>query len=239
MYYFDHTFPRPPENLACDEALLDACEEDGALPVLRFWQPTQPFVVLGYGNKFRSEVNVEFCEQARIPILRRCTGGGTVLQLHGCLNYSLILPIDESSGLHTVSSANRIIMQRTSEALQPFHPAPIKIQGCTDLAIDGLKFSGNSQRRKKRFLLFHGSLLLSADNSLIEQALAVPARQPDYRKNRRHSDFLTNLRIPPEKVKAALRHAWDAQLPFSNIPENRITRLCAEKYDSEAWNRKF
>ena len=37
--------------------------------------------------------------------------------------------------------------------------AGVEVQGHTDLAINSLKFSGNSQRRKERFLLFHGVFL--------------------------------------------------------------------------------
>ena len=38
MKYFDFTLPTPAENLACDEALLEACERGGD-EILRFWEP--------------------------------------------------------------------------------------------------------------------------------------------------------------------------------------------------------
>jgi lipoate-protein ligase A len=239
MRYLELTLPRPEENLACDEALLDACEEGQAPSILRFWEPRQAFVVLGYGNKIEVEVNVDFCEQNSIPVLRRCTGGGTVLQAPGCLNYSLILPISSETELHTVSATNRFIMRRNADALANLTGLPVRVEGCTDLGLNGLKFSGNSQRRRRNSLLFHGSILLSAEISLIEETLAVPSKQPDYRHNRSHADFLTNLNVSAAEIKAVLRNVWGASQLLINFPHDRVTALCREKYDLACWNRKF
>src|ERR1700685_1591535 len=97
MKFLDLSFPSPAENLACDEALLDWREENGGEEILRFWEAPETFVVVGYANKIAAEVNVAACEAREIPIFRRCSGGGTVLQGPGCLNYTLILRITENS----------------------------------------------------------------------------------------------------------------------------------------------
>ena len=154
MKFLDLTLPTPPENLACDEALLDFFEANGGDGVLRFWEPQSYFVVVGYANHVQKEVNVAACEAAGVPILRRCSGGGTVLQGPGCLNYSLVAKIEEAGPLASIISANRSIMERTGAALDSKIQNPkSKIQnaGSTDLTIGKLKFSGNAQRRKKHF----------------------------------------------------------------------------------------
>src|SRR5437868_3728954 len=109
MLKADLAFSTPEENLACDEALLDLCEETGGQEILRLWEPTRYFVVVGYGNKVETEVHVSFCHERAIPILRRCTGGGTVLQGPGLLNYALILGTDASGPCHSISAANKFI----------------------------------------------------------------------------------------------------------------------------------
>ena len=78
-------------------------------------------------------------------------------------------------------------------------PDPIAIRGHTDLAIGGRKFSGNSQRRRKHFLLFHGTFLLNFDLALIGELLRMPSKEPDYRESRKHADFLTNINVSAEK----------------------------------------
>lgn len=239
MYYSDLTFPTPEENLACDEALLDRCEEGKSDEVLRFWEPAQYFVVVGYGNKVRIEVNLPYCRINNTPILRRCTGGGTVLQGPGVLNYSLILRIEEGGPVQSISATNDFILQRTQTALATLLKAPVEMCGQTDLAIGGLKFCGNAQRRKKHFLLFHGSFLLHLDIDLVEKALPQPSKQPEYRFNRSHSDFLMNLKVPAAMLKPALQKTWDAYVPLTAVPSDQIAGLAREKYALKEWNFKF
>src|SRR5580658_1412795 len=136
MKFLDLTFPSPAENLACDEALLDWREEQSGADILRFWESPEPFVVVGYANKIQAEVNVANCEAKKVPIFRRCSGGGTVLQGPGCLNYALILRVEKSPRLASISGANIYIMERNREAIQMVvgDSHIVQIQGYTDLA---------------------------------------------------------------------------------------------------------
>jgi lipoate-protein ligase A len=239
MKYLDRTLDTAQANLACDEALLDACEEGAPDEILRFWDPRQHFVVLGYSNKVATEVNLDSCKALRFPVLRRCSGGGTVLQGPGCLNYALILRIREGSATGNITEANAFIMNRNRNALNSLLGGQVLIQGHTDLTLQGLKFSGNSQRRRRRFLLFHGSFLLDLDLPLVEQALRLPSKQPAYRRNRAHKDFLTNLALQADIIKEAMKHAWGASEMIEEVPEERIDHLVHVKYARDEWNLKF
>src|SRR5687767_7951565 len=118
MKFLDLTLPTPAENLACDEALLDLCENE-RVEILRFWEAREPFVVVGYGNQVASEVNVEECRRRGVPVLRRCSGGGTVVQGPGCLNYNLTLGIhDQAAALATVTGTNEFVMEQNRAALE-------------------------------------------------------------------------------------------------------------------------
>jgi len=237
MTYCDLTLPTPEENLACDEALLEVCEEGPAVEVLRIWEPSQYFVVVGYANKVSDEVHDAYCDFSGIRILRRCTGGGAVLQGPGVLNYSLILRADGE--FHNIPATNNSILKRHQAALAAILKAPVEIQGHTDLAIGGLKFSGNSQRRKKNCLLFHGSILLHLDIERVEKTLPFPSRQPDYRFGRSHSDFLMNLKVPSDLIKNTLRKTWNAAQQLPQVPSGEIAVLARGKYSQPEWNLKF
>ena len=257
MKLLDLTFPTPAENLACDEALLESCEDRAGLEVLRFWEPHEYFVVVGYSNPVEREVNVAACARRAIPILRRCTGGGTVLQGPGCLNYSLILRIDSNPALETVTGTNRFVMERNRAALEkllsessrrkealspnvqrPTSNVQLSVGGHTDLAIDGRKFSGNAQRRKRGTVLFHGTFLLDFNLGLVSELLPMPSKEPDYRKRRPHGQFLMNLAVPADDLKAALCHAWSAIEEVKAFPEELTQKLVEEKYSTDAWNLK-
>ena len=237
MKFLDLTMPSPAENLACDEALLDFCEETGAPEILRVWESPEYFVVVGYANKVDMEVNREACRARQIPILRRCSGGGAVVQGPGCLNYSLVLNISDNHSLQTITQTNRFIMERHRESFQSNSEKKVEIQGYTDLTMAGLKFSGNAQRRKKNYLLFHGAFLLNFDLQIIEELLKAPSKQPSYRNNRSHKEFLTNVSWPAAKLKELLRHTWRMPEISDLLPE--MSEGVIAKYRSDEWNRKF
>ena len=240
MKYFDFTLPTPAENLACDEALLGLCEEGGE-EVLRFWEPREPFVVVGYANRAAREVNLAACRERGIPVLRRCSGGGTVVQGAGCLNYSVILRIggEGSRGTESIGSTNGHVLARNQAAVKSLVNETVEIQGHTDLAVNGRKFSGNAQRRLRSALIFHGTFLLNFDLGLIEQVLPLPSQEPEYRRGRAHGEFVTNLNLPAAEVKAAMRKVWGAEEEFKVDLSERARELVAEKYGSEKWNGKF
>ncbi len=237
MKVLDLTLPSPAANLALDEALLDVCEADAAGEVLRFWEPQEYFVVIGYSNRVATEVNAAACQREKVGIYRRCSGGGTVLQGPGCLNYSLILRIDGNDSLQTITGANCHIMARHREAMSALLGRPTSVQGHTDLALGGLKFSGNAQRRKRRALIFHGTFLLNFDLGAIGRFLPLPSRQPEYRQSRPHTLFLTNIPAWAREIKETLRKAWSAAGKLETVPD--YEKLVAEKYSREDWNFKF
>jgi len=247
MKLFNLNFLPPPAQLASDEAVLDWCENGHGEETLLFWEPNENFVVVGYANKVNSEVNTAACAAKGIPIFRRCSGGGTVLQGPGCLNYSLILRITDDGPLRNITSANQFIMERNRAAIESLADQfktsnskfKISVRGHTDLCLGNLKFSGNSQRRKKNFLLFHGSFLLNFDLALVGEFLRMPSLQPDYRAGRSHDDFLANLNLPAGPVKAALQKAWSANENLENFPRLEFQKLAAEKYLTDAWNLKM
>lgn len=237
MKIFDKTFAAPEENLACDEALLDSCEANEKDEVLRFWESARHFVVLGYSNKAAHETNLANCSKLKIPIYRRPSGGGAVLQGPGCLNYALILKI--SKELDTIADTNRYVMEKNRRALEAALRQPVRVRGITDLALGDLKFSGNSQRRKRNYVLFHGTFLLGMDISLVEQALRFPSKVPCYREGRSHKDFVINLEVDSKAIKKALYEEWRAKGKLSSAPDADMKNLIREKYSTQEWNYKF
>ena len=84
MRFLDLTLPTPAENLALDEALLLEAEAGRGEELLRVWEWPTFAVVLGSGCRLGAEVNEAACRSDHVPILRRASGGGTVLLGAGC-----------------------------------------------------------------------------------------------------------------------------------------------------------
>jgi lipoate-protein ligase A len=237
MKYLNLSFQTPEENLACDELLLNLCEENRGQEFLRFWQPASHFIVLGYSNRYRREVRPVRCRQMNVPVLRRMSGGGAVVQGPGCLNYSLVLKIKPE--IKNITLSNRFIMTRNKRALEPLVGPKIELMGDTDLVLGSRKFSGNAQRRTRQAVLFHGTFLLHMDFELMGRILRVPEKQPVYRQNREHRDFLVNLNLPAELIQKNMREEWQADQVATGLPQDRVDRLVEEKYSRKTWNLKF
>ena len=101
-------------NMAIDEAIL-AAQKEHANPTLRFYGWTQPAFSFGYFQNITAEVDVEACRANGIDLVKRMTGGGTVV--HGWeLTYTLILP--RGAGEMRVSDAYDGIGQSLVKAFQ-------------------------------------------------------------------------------------------------------------------------
>ena len=195
----DRTFGSPEENLAFDDSLLETdCE------TLRFWESPVPFVVLGRSGKAEAEVDPAACEANGIPILRRSSGGGTVLQGPGCLNYALALSLELRPELANVAASYAIILSRIADVLGL---QGVEVRG-SDILHGGRKVSGNAQRRTRGWLLHHGTLLHGLNVRLIEGFVLEPRRQPCHRNGRPHREFLTNLPISAEVLKERVARVW-------------------------------
>lgn len=261
MHWLDWSSPDPAMNLAIDEALLDAAEEGLTEEILRFWESPSPFVVLGAGCRVAEDVDEGACRAAGVPVHRRCSGGGTVVQGPGCLNYALVLATERARELDSVAGTNRYVLGRLAAAIEarlngagaganppPARrrgPEPIALthEGTSDLAWGPRKVSGTAQRRKKSHVLFHGTLLYDFDLSLAARCLREPAKQPDYRARRTHGEFLTNLPASREELKEAVRAAWtavDAE-PVALVPRlfTAAEALIRTRYGLESWTRIF
>jgi lipoate-protein ligase A len=238
MRYLDLTLPTPEENLALDEALLEEAERAGRpTETLRLWEPAEPMVVVGRSSRIEAEVHRDACRRRGIPILRRPSGGAAVVTGPGCLMYALVLSYRLRPELRMIDHAHRFVLGRIASALRPLVPE-VTCQGTSDLAVDALKFSGNSVRCKRDHFLYHGTILYDFPLDLIAQCLATPPRQPDYRSGRTHDSFVTNLPLPPDTIRAALVAAWNAGQPYIEWPRAATRRLAAEKYNRPEWNER-
>jgi len=237
MRYLDLTLPTAAENLALDEALLEEAEALGQpAETLRVWEPTGLAVVVGRSSKIADEVHVEACLRLGVPILRRTSGGSAVVIGPGCLMYALVLSLQLRPELRAVRLAHRCVLGTLADALGRL-VSGVCCRGTSDLAIaegdptkNPRKISGNSIRMRHDHLLYHGTLLYDFRLEWADRLLAMPPREPKYRRGRAHGSFLANLPLEAASIRQALKTAWDATEPHPGWPRDLIARLVAERY---------
>lgn len=229
MRYVDRTLSDLSKNLALDEALLLQAEAGETGECLRVWEWPDHAVVLGVGCSLNDDVDEDRCCRDRIPVIRRSSGGGTVLLGAGCLLFSLILSYERAAALRSVRRSYAYILDIVRRGLCDIVPG-IELAGVSDLAIAGRKFSGNAQQRKRDFLLHHGTILYDFDIEITGRVLRLPLRQPDYRKSRPHEAFMTNIPAPANQLKESLPRMWQATPDETQLPTQLIEALAREKY---------
>ena len=169
---------------------------------LLIWEAAHPAVVLPRNGAADAWAYPEACAARDIPILRRDSGGGAVVVGPGCLTYALILSLDARPALSDVTASYSTLLQATADTLAILG---VTIHS-TDLALGGRKFAGHAQRRLRRTLLHHGTILYGLDLGLIDAILPEPLRRPVWRGSRRHREFLTNVPLSRADLIARIEH---------------------------------
>ena len=171
--------PRQPVmQMAMDQALNDAVAQGRLPPTLRIWNWSAPAVILGRFQSLSREVHVERARSLGFTLVRRCTGGGTmVIQPDRAITYSLYLPLDFVKGADLIDSY-RICDYWLVRGLR-MQGIQAGWQGMNDIASPRGKMGGAAQRRLPSGargpggLLHHTTLSYSVDAELMAQVLNV------------------------------------------------------------------
>jgi lipoate-protein ligase A len=236
----DLSLERPAANLALDEALLEACDEEvrksgDSKGCLRFWESLTRFVVLGVSGRIEREVDESACEREGIPVLRRGSGGGTVVQGPGCLDFALIVPTHRDPRLRDVHASYSWFLDRTIAALGI---PGATLQGSSDLAVADRKFGGSAQKRTARAILHHSTILYDFDLSILPRILRLPEKQPDYRGGRAHLDFVTNIGLSSAEIRSRIAAAWGAVPADPEWQPPPLEERISERFENPAWIRR-
>jgi len=165
----------PAMNMAIDQMLLESVGATGR-PTLRLYGWSEPTLSLGYFQ--RSDERKTHPPSQPLAVVRRATGGGAIVHHHE-LTYSFIFP-----SAATVVGANDGLYQKVHGAMiraladlavrASIYDRPCQQQRCdrpflcfmrrspNDVIVNGYKALGSAQRKTRKAVLQHGSLLLRA-----------------------------------------------------------------------------
>jgi lipoate---protein ligase len=255
MQLLDLTLDTPVENLALDEALLDSAElaartapaHAGDHEVLRIWEPPATMVVAGSSTRLADEVHLDRCSATGVPVLRRASGGMSIVTGPGCLMYAVVLSYEKRPQFRSIDRAHQGVLETIAAALNgallgatgSASVPSVRRKGISDLVFGDRKFSGNSLRCKRQHLLYHGTLLYDFNLEAISQLLKMPSRQPAYRQGRSHAEFIMNLPLESSALRRALLETFAAREQHPDWPRELTVQLVAEKYSRPEWNQRM
>lgn len=170
------------QQLQLEEALLRTYT--GNVCILNSGAPDA--VVLGVSRSPEQDVHLPSLHEDRVPLIKRYSGGGTVFIDENSLLVTWIMnsPITES--------AHSLLMW-THKIYAPIFPETFAITD-NDYTVENKKIGGNAQYIQKNRWVHHTTFLWDMDIHKLNRYLPIPQKQPAYRKQRSHADFLTTIR---------------------------------------------
>lgn len=173
------------EQLQIEEGLLRASELNFCL--INRGSPRA--IVMGISGKAEEHLDLPKIKRDRIPVIRRFSGGGTVIVDEHTLFISFLFNKD-SLPIHPFPEP---ILRWSGELYRKSWNIPSFHLVENDYAIGHLKCGGNAQYIKKERWLHHTTFLWDYRNENMEYLL-LPPKRPKYRESRSHADFLCRLK---------------------------------------------
>ncbi len=241
-------------NMAIDEAILIS-QKDHPNPTLRFYDWMTPAFSFGYFQNITSDVNVHACREENIKLVKRLTGGGTVI--HGWdLTYSLILPrysaektvseMYQKIGENLVSAFRRLGIPAT-RYIPSTNQADLSQNICLtnlaehDVLCDDKKIAGVSVRRSRKGILFQGYISLdSPPNPILKRVSKHREGQKVVKEN--SSAINTDGRCINRNILIqTICETFDIGISFNvgKMSEKELAlaeELAKNKYETDAWN---
>ncbi len=156
----------------------------------KLWIPDNTYIILGASNTPENALNTAAVEEDKITVLKRPSGGQTVILTPQTLVISVFFP--SASSLHPSKifyHVNAVIIQSLAdEGIET-----LSMRGISDIAIADKKILGSSIYKSKEKIFYHAVLNFNEDTTTFDRYLKHPTREPDYRKGRNHKDFVTSL----------------------------------------------
>ena len=158
--------------------------------VFNLWQPETTYLILGQSNKMETSLFLDKAEEDGIIIMKRPSGGETVILTPNTLVISAVFIQAEMTRPHQYFARfNESIIKGLS--LSGIENVVHK--GISDLAIGEKKILGSSIYHKKDKVFYHAVLNVAERIEMIEKYIRHPKREPDYRKGREHGEFVTSI----------------------------------------------
>jgi len=170
------------------------------------WIPDETCIVMGRSNNPSDSIFIEDVVADSIPVYKRPSGGETVVLSNKMVVLSIaVAQTDFKNGKSYFKDYNTKIIS----VLESFGIRNLGYKGISDITINDLKILGSSIYQNKFVVFYHAVLNVDESVSLIDKYLKHPLREPDYRKNRNHKDFVTSLfkenyNISIDKIKKAI-----------------------------------
>ncbi len=232
-------FNDPYLNMAIEESILLAVNEGASPNTIRFWRNIKS-VVMGRSQNLADEVNVEACKRHEVKILRRFTGGGTVYQDLGNLNWTFVISCYSKLYPKTLSDLYDSTCKVVIEGLK-YLDADVEFKPPNSIWVKGKRVSGSAAYIKKNAALCHGTLLIDADLAILSKVLSRPRYPVTNIKNELKKHKFASVFGIQRAILRGFKKLYQIEVELGKLSEYEkelFRLLCEKKYKKRSWNFK-
>lgn len=190
--------------LAMEEFVADSLEGEAFF----VWR-VDPTVIFGRNQVLENEVNVDYCKEHDVKVVRRKSGGGCVYSDLGNIMVSYV------SRRGDVAEVFERYLSSLTECLRSLGIDAVK-SGRNDILVGERKISGNAFHQTPDRSVVHGTLLYDTDMDALETAIRPPVE-----KLERHG---------VRSVRQRVRNIADIVSSMENPHESLTSVEALEKY---------
>jgi lipoate-protein ligase A len=176
------------------EAVAKAQEEHNFENTLILNHPIEPFVNVGFHQIVEKEVDLNFVEQKKFPIIRRSIGGGTILDGPWEQDYFFIVRKKSQDCPNDIKDFYRKYLSIVASTLRRFG-VKAEYKPINDIISNNRKISGNGGVSIGESMVLAGDILLDLPAELMTKVLKVPDEKFRDKLQKSLSEWMTSLRI--------------------------------------------
>ena len=153
--------------------------------------PIQTYACIGFFQELEKEIDIEFCKNNNIPVIRREIGGGAVLLDNNQIFFHFIF-----NKLKVTRDVNRIYSIFLEPVVNTFIKLGLNVRHrpINDLQIDGKKIGGTGAAEIGNSTVVVGSFMLDFNYELMPQILKVPSEKFRDKVYQNVKDYVTTIK---------------------------------------------
>jgi lipoate-protein ligase A len=207
-------------NIAIGQAIIEARQAGRVPDTLRFLR-FPPTALVGRHQALGQEIDLDYCRQNGIGVVRRITGGGAIFMEPGLLGWELALD-RKTLGVSALPELTREICEAAAEGISRLGVAA-RYRPRNDIEVDGRKISGTGGFFDGDILFYQGTVLVDMDPQVMVSALRVPQAKLAKRE----------LDSAAQRV-VTLRELLGVETPELPVIQNALTAAFAQRFALQA-----
>lgn len=231
MIFIDNKSLNPYYHHALEEFILTETDHE----LFMLWK-NPPNVLIGRNQNIYKEVDLNYCEEEGISVIRRLSGGGAIYCDLNCFQFSFI------------SKENKSFREFAEPVIRALHSLGIEgeFSGRNDILVKGRKISGNAQYHYQDKILHHGTILYDIDEKNLENTLSPnPAKFKKRNLDSARSRVFALKELLEMTVDefmnyliSFIREEFQLKEEYILTAEDlqRIHEIQKERYESDLWN---